>query len=203
MAARGKLRDADAPWLRDTTKPCHSRMFWGPNPPLWAFHHFWKVSISFHPSNVDIQSSTGWSTHPKRVQTYNITRSHKSTEKVTWMGLLLSQVTSARYPAGPPGDDEDARVEGEITWDPTCGYWSWYTFKMFSRNKMKQIHISSDPQTMDACLRYSLVGLYMIIYRVAAFSDDFQQVLLLSLIHFLHRIKSYLHLKEVIGVAYL
>ena len=73
-------------------------------------------------------------------------------------------------------------------------------FKMFSRNKLKQIHISSDPQTMDAWLRYSLVGLYMIIYRVAAFSDDFQQVLLLSLIHFLRRIKSYLHLKEVIGL---
>ena len=39
-------------------------------------------------------------------------------DKVTLMGLLLSQGTSARYPAGPCGDDEDARVEGEITWDP-------------------------------------------------------------------------------------
>lgn len=36
----------------------------------------------------------------------------------------------------------------------------------------KHIHISADPQVMDAWLGYSLVSLYMIIYRVAYFSDE-------------------------------
>lgn len=100
----------------------------------------------------------------------------------SWVFPSFQQVTSARYPAGPCGDDEDARVEGEITCDPVimddtskfvfqnlCGRMVLIHFKNVLK---KHIHISADPRVIHAWLGYSLVSLYMIIYRVAHFSNE-------------------------------